>query len=68
MTRKDYVLMAETIKARVDHAKVTIPGPIEKLVVLEALKDLAQHLAYELMNDNGAFDYNRFIEACGVEQ
>lgn len=52
MTRKHFKVIAEVIK--------------EASVSDQQRKDLAYAMASELRQFNDHFDYNRFIEACGV--
>jgi hypothetical protein len=73
MTRKDYVLIADTIAAHVrdiandegtalsDRGKAILSG--ERV----ALVDIAHRLADQLRNDNPRFDRQRFIEACQLD-
>jgi phosphoheptose isomerase len=60
MTRKDYVLLADTIK---NARKVVIVGEGTTLVSVE---HLANTLATELEIDNPRFNRHRFLVACGV--
>jgi hypothetical protein len=73
MTRKDYVLIAETI-AQVrreiaqeqsdnmsDRGKAILSG--ERL----ATYTIAHRLAERLRNDNSRFDHKRFIDACQLD-
>lgn len=52
LTRKHFKVIAEVIK--------------EASVSDQQRKDLAYAMASELRQFNDHFDYNRFIEACGV--
>ena len=73
MTRKDYVLIADTIAglvrdiaeeqfdARAHTDKAILTG--ERLGV----HNLAQRLADQLRNDNNRFDRSRFIDACQLD-
>ncbi len=57
MTRKDYILIAEAIKAiREDFGD----NPV-------ALDVVADELALALQADNSRFDTARFLTACGVK-
>jgi hypothetical protein len=59
MTRKDYVMIAETIKtAR------KVEGDTGTILV--SVAHLANTLATELEIDNPRFDRARFLVACGV--
>jgi hypothetical protein len=62
MTRKDYVLIAETIKGAIDYEAEFNNSPANA----EALKKLSITLALRLSNDSPRFDCNRFLVACGV--
>ena len=59
MTRKDYVLLADTIK----NAR-KVEGDMG--AVLVSVAHLANTLATELAIDNPRFDRHRFLIACGV--
>ena len=73
MTRKDYVLIADTIAAQVRciaedqfHARAHTDKAIlsgERLGVY----NLAQRLADHLWQDNPRFDLKRFIDACQLD-
>jgi hypothetical protein len=59
MTRKDYELVAASIKTVVDvtyddKAKIT-------------LREVAMQIAYGLTRTNERFDRNRFLKACGID-
>lgn len=59
MTRKDYVMIADTIKtAR------KVEGDAGAILV--SVAHLANTLATELEIDNPRFDRARFLDACGV--
>jgi len=55
MTRKDYVLIAATIKAQTEELDAH----------LDTLYRTACKLAVALASDNPRFDMQRFIKACG---
>jgi hypothetical protein len=59
MTRKDYVMIADTIKTA---RKVELTNG----TVLVSVAHLANTLATELEIDNPRFDRARFLDACGV--
>jgi hypothetical protein len=73
MTRKDYVLIADTIAAHIrdianeqfntlsDTGKAILSG--ERV----ALVDITHRLADQLRNDNPRFDHRRFIDACQLD-
>jgi hypothetical protein len=52
MSRKDYVLIAETI------AQLDIEYPVKAII--------AQEFARKLSTTNGNFDRARFLKACGI--
>jgi hypothetical protein len=57
MTRKDYVMIAETVRAAFD------VGPLANT----QLRDfLARLLADGMARDNPRFDRERFLRACGI--
>jgi hypothetical protein len=62
MTRKDYILIAQAIKAEVDQY---LRGDEPER---QALRLLADQLAHRLLQDNNRFDFDRFIKACGFEE
>jgi hypothetical protein len=55
MSRKDYVLIAQTFKVELEHF------PEHK----QCLRMLAYQLADRLLQDNNRFDTERFLSACG---
>jgi len=57
MKRKDYVMLAQTLKT----AYACNPGAER-----EYHRRLCQDFAFHLQSDNPAFDRARFLEACGV--
>ena len=58
MSKKHYVAVAQAVKDVRDIAK-------DARNVSEALDLLAQRLATVFQGDNGMFDRNRFLRACG---
>lgn len=59
MTRKDYVMIADAIKR----------GRAQSLAEghdVTAVRNVAIEIALKLADDNGRFDCDRFLEACGV--
>lgn len=60
MTRKDYILIADTLK-RARTAFLRQPGP------LRGVDHAADILACELARDNPRFDRERFLKACGTQ-
>ena len=61
MTRKDYVMVADSIKASRENWEGFTPE------AQEAIDGLARSLASKLAQDNARFDRARFLEACGVK-
>jgi hypothetical protein len=61
MTRKDYVLIAQTIADLVASQKDR-----GAFAHAPSLEEVAQKLAYALEGDNARFDRARFLDACGV--
>jgi len=62
MTRKDYVIIAESIKGSINYEKA-FNGNQDGA---NALKFLAITLSSSLEEDNPRFDRARFLDACGV--
>lgn len=60
MTRRDYVLIAEVLRATQPHE--TLGG-----VARCAWCDVARTFANRLAAENPRFDRARFLKACGVE-
>ena len=63
MTRKDYVLIADTIKGAINYEQ-DFNNNQEKV---NGFKHLALALASTLESDNPRFDRDRFLVACGVK-
>lgn len=67
MTRKDYVLIAEALKAArtqtVDRDRKILRPDIER----SGIERAAVCIAAALWHDNARFDRARFLQACGVE-
>lgn len=62
MTRKHFQLIADVIANRV---KATHPTNLNRLSELEYI---ARDMATALATQNPAFDHQRFLDACGVQQ
>ena len=67
MTRKDYILIAETIRellADIDRE----PPRMREVLRGERMgvASVALRLGVQLRQDNPRFDLTRFIEACGI--
>lgn len=60
MTRKDYIMIARTIKGNQRHFKEGEEGHT-------LLWILAHQFANDLQADNPRFDRARFLDACGVK-
>jgi hypothetical protein len=58
MTRKDYILLAETLQATICALNKT-----ERSGALLA----ANEISYRLKADNPRFERKRFLEACGMD-
>ena len=58
MTRKDYILIAESVRAAMDAA----PSDTAR----EAVRDTAHKLAARLATTNPRFDRWAFLNACGA--
>ena len=61
MTRKDYVLIANTINKELTAFKEMKVHPTHQMSLL------VNSLADALAKDNDRFDYARFVEATGVK-
>jgi len=59
MTRKDYVIIAETIE------NVLFTYNMDE-VVEEAFSSLADALSDKFAEDNQRFDRDKFVKACGL--
>lgn len=62
MTRKDYVLIADTIANLREQQRDA--GPFTNN---PSLAEVAEELAHALQGDNPRFDRARFLDACGVK-
>jgi hypothetical protein len=73
MTRKDYVLISDTIAqlsrdiANDERCALSDTGRAVASGERAAVQTLANRLAYELQRDNPRFDRRRFIEACQLD-
>lgn len=63
MTRKDYVIIAESIKGSINYEKSFNNNQDGA----NALKFLALTLSSSLETDNPRFNRARFLDACGVK-
>ncbi len=66
MTRKDYVLIAAALKEARMHW--LIPGPTDAPSFRAGIKAAAKEIAGALARDNSAFQRQRFLKACGLEE
>ena len=67
MTRKDYVMIAETIRDLLGDIDRESPGMREVLRGERmGVASVALRLADQLRQDNPRFDRTRFMEACGL--
>jgi hypothetical protein len=63
MTKRDYILLAAALKsARVSN----ITGNANRTIWNNAQRNAATYIADALQSDNGRFDRDRFLTACGV--
>lgn len=73
MTRKDYVLIADTIAqmsrdiANDEGLTLTTAGRTILSGERVAVEAIAHRLAYQLQQDNPRFDRKRFIDACQLD-
>jgi|LauGreDrversion2_6_1035139.scaffolds.fasta_scaffold271186_2 hypothetical protein len=73
MTRKDYILIAETLRGLLadierESAPMAVCDRTRALMAGEHLgvRHVAMRLGDQLRQDNPRFDRTRFIEACGL--
>ena len=75
MTKKDYELIAKAIKNKVNQAQVLedyhfdveeYEAGARQQFAERRLIELADNLATALKADNASFDYDLFMEACGI--
>jgi hypothetical protein len=68
MTRKDYELIARTLKAYADADALTRQGTATKAeqMMHYRLKGIADSLSYSLQQDNPRFNRETFLKACGL--
>ena len=67
MSRKDYTLIAATLKARRElilHDRAVEVGI--RGIAVTAIDHIARDLSINLAVENSAFDRQRFLTACGV--
>lgn len=63
MSRKNYVETAKIIKWEMDHLPDDDYG---RIVTRDTLRRVASELASMFQRDNGSFDRQRFLDACGL--
>lgn len=64
MTRKDYQLIAETIRAVYEsHRHSWHNAPTDRQ---DAIRQVANSLVCRLVDDNPRFDEDKFLKACGL--
>lgn len=63
MTRKDYVIIADSIKGSINYEQ----SFNNNQAAVSALRFLALTLSSSLEEDNPRFDRDRFLDACGVK-
>ena len=61
MTRKDYVLIASTLKTARDENMARFGG-----MARQGIEVAAEAMADALANENPRFDRERFLRACGL--
>lgn len=64
MTRKDYELIAENIRRRINN---DIANNVVRAGHIEGIASTVAAVATALAQDNSRFDASRFIEACGID-
>lgn len=66
MTKKDYIRLAEALATAASHDRMfTAP---DRAVWQSAIAEAAVQIARVLRSDNSRFDWERFMDACGVER
>lgn len=63
MTRKDYILIAEALRATLIDPEFGVALPERERA---AVGLVAHQIAHRLRQDNPRFDRARFIDACGL--
>ena len=64
MTRKDYILIANSIHQAMEDAK-RHDSSSHVQAAKASINMLAEHIAIDLKRDNPAFNRDRFLNACG---
>ena len=63
MTRKDYVIIANSISNYLEYAEQFPDGAWRKV----AMQEFARQLSEDLYKDNPRFHFGRFLKACGLD-
>lgn len=66
MTKKDYVLIAQSINRSIHVTSFTEKNQVRKQAKLKAYSLVAHDLSGSLKGDNPRFDQERFLAACGI--
>lgn len=64
MTRKDYIAIADAIKATRSLVRGT--GGRESIAIILVRATIAERIAEVMAEENPRFDATKFLEACGV--
>lgn len=67
MTKKDYILIAQEVKACVLAARNLPDESAGKPIAVGTLENLTYRLANRLKSANSAFNRDMFLIACGVD-
>lgn len=67
MTRKDYISIAQAVRASWEEAYKGTDYPIDNGVVDNSFIVLVDKLCGTLKRDNPRFDRDRFVDACSPE-
>lgn len=65
MTKKDYIKLAAALNETLDYAKHGVREPLRDQAIM-TVGYAAECIARTLKADNGRFDRDRFLTACGV--
>lgn len=66
MTRKDCVAIAAALKSANQAAETNLPKGDAQTAANYALRVAASNIAQAMATDNGRFDRDRFMVACGL--
>lgn len=67
MTKKDYVLIANSIFRTKQVTELTEGNKLRKRAKIDAIRLLASDIAGSLYGENKKFDRNRFLKDCGIQ-